>query len=380
MAERNRIAIINDWLTTLGGGEQIVASLWEIWPEAPAYTLVYDPDGPCRDFTAGKRIQTSFIQSLPGAKRNHRRYLPLMPLAVEQFNTSNHDILISISHAVAHGVLPQADQLHINYICIPIRYAWHLYHDYLQGSGLTQGVRGWTARLILHYLRLWDLNAANRVDTFVAISNWVRENVWRAYRRPAEVIYPPVDVASFEIYEKKEKYYVTISRLVPYKRVDMIIEAFKDLPDCKLIVVGDGPDLAKLRSIATENVEFLGFLPFNEMNEVLGKARALVYAAVEDFGIAPLEAQACGTPVIAYGKGGILETVLEGETGFFYRKQNPESLVKAIQTFEAGNYNLDIQTLRENAERFSKERFQKQFALFVEQKWGSFCDSSRMRG
>ncbi|MFC2054873.1 glycosyltransferase [Chloroflexota bacterium] len=379
MIESNRIAFIHDWLTTLGGGEQIMASWWEIWPEAPAYTLVYDPYGPCGSFTSGKNINTSFIQKLPRAKSNHRAYLPLMPLAVEQFDVRDYEIIISSSHATAHGVLIQPDQLHINYVHTPMRYAWHLYHQYLEESGLQKGLKGWCAKFFLHYLRLWDVSTSNRVDEYVANSNWTAQNIWRVYRRHAEVINPPVDVNSFEIFEKKEKYYVTISRLVAYKRVDMIIEAFKDLPDRKLIVVGDGPDLAKMRSIATENVEFLGFLPFNEMNEVLGKARALVYAAVEDFGIVPLEAQACGTPVIAYGKGGVLETVLEGETGFFYRKQNPESLVKAIQTFEAVNYELDIQTLRENAERFSKEGFQKQFALFVEQKWESFSNSSRLR-
>ncbi len=375
MIERNRIAFIHDWLTTLGGGEQIMASLWEIWPEAPVYTLVYDPDGPCGAFTKGKKINTSFIHRLPGAKRNHRRYLPLMPLAVEQFDVRDYEIIISSSHATAHGVLIMPDQLHINYVHTPMRYAWHLYHQYLEESGLQKGLKGWIAKLFLHYLRLWDVSTSNRVDEYVANSNWTAQNIWRVYRRHATVIYPPVDVASFEICEKKENYYITISRLVPYKRVDMIIEAFKDLPDCKLMVVGNGPDLANLRSMAGENVEFLGFLPFNELKEVLGKARALVYAAVEDFGIVPLEAQACGTPVIAFGKGGVLETVIDGQTGLLFEEQTQESLVAAVERFEKSEIHLDPQVLRRHAERFSKKRFKHEITRFVELKWGEFRKS-----
>lgn len=378
MAEPHRIIFVHDWLTTLGGTEKILAALLELWPEAPVHTLVYDPEGPCQEIFAGKEIHTSFIQKLPGAKRNHRRYLPLMPLAVEQFDTSDYDILISTSHAVAHGVLPKADQLHINYICIPIRYAWHLYHDYIHGAQLTRGVRGWIAKLTLHYLRLWDYSAANRVDTFVAISNWARKNVWRAYRRPAEVIYPPVDVDVFTPHSEKEDFYLTVTRLVPYKRIDLMLEAFRQMPHKKLLVIGDGPDKARLQVSAPGNVIFLGFQPFEELKHHLERAKALVYTAVEDFGIVPVEAQACGTPVIAYGKGGVLETVTNGETGILYQEQKPESLVKAVQSFEAGNYKFDIQTLRSNAERFSKERFQKEFALFVEHKWESFGDSIRM--
>ena len=298
-----------------------------------------------------------------------------MPLAVEQFDVRDYEIIISSSHATAHGVLIMPDQLHINYVHTPMRYAWHLYHQYLEESGLQKGLKGWNAKLFIHYMRLWDVSTSNRVDEYVANSNWTAQNIWRVYRRHATVIYPPVDVASFEICEKKENYYITISRLVPYKRVDMIIEAFKDLPDCKLMVVGNGPDLANLRSMAGENVEFLGFLPFNELKEVLGQARALVYAAVEDFGIVPLEAQACGTPVIAFGKGGVLETVIDGQTGLLFEEQTQESLVAAVERFEKSEIHLDPQVLRRHAERFSKKRFKHEITRFVELKWGEFRKS-----
>lgn len=371
-----KITFAHEWLTTLGGSEQILAALLEIWPDAPIHTLVYDPAGPCSSFTLGKNIQTSFIQKLPGAKRNHRRYLPLMPLAVEQFDLSGFDVILSISHAVAHGVLPQADQLHINYICIPIRYAWHLYQDYLTRAGLQNGLRGWITRAILHYLRLWDLAAAQRVDEFVAISNWVARNVWRAYRRPATVIYPPVDVSAFDVQEQKEDYYITVTRLVPYKRVDLILDAFRQMPTKKLVLVGDGPDLERLKSQASQNVEFLGFLPFNDLKLALEKAHALIYTAVEDFGIVPLEAQACGTPVIAYGRGGVLETTIAGQTGLFFQHQEAASLVQAIEQFEAQSHPFDVRILRQNAERFNKERFQHEFNDFVDQSWSRFMKKS----
>jgi len=366
------ITFIHEWLVTFGGSEQILASLLEIWPDAPIHTQVYDPDGPCSSFAAGKKIETSFIQKLPGAKHNHRRYLPLMPLAVEQFDVRGFEVIVSISHAVAHGVISQPDQLHINYICTPMRYAWHLYHQYLQQAGLSRGVRSSIARLILHYLRVWDSQTANRVDEFVAISHWMARNVWRVYRRKARVIYPPVNVSDFDLREEKENFYITITRLVPYKRVDLIIEAFQRLPDKKLVIVGDGPDLKKLKSSAPNNVEFLGYLPFSEMKSILEKARAFLYAAVEDFGIVPVEAQACGTPVIAYGKGGVLETVVNGKTGLLYPEQTAVSLVQMIEEFENHTMPIDRTAMRINANRFSKERFQDEFKTFVEQKWSQF--------
>jgi len=367
-----KIAFIHDWLTSFGGAEQVLAALLEVWPEAPVYTLVHDPDGPCAAFTRGHQIHTSFIQQLPAAKRRYRSFLPLMPLAIEQFDLRGYDCVVSISHAVAHGVLTLPDQLHINYICTPMRYAWHLHQQYLDDGGLRHGLRGGTARLILHYLRQWDVAAANRIDQFIAISDWVQSLVWRAYRRPAEVIYPPVDIDAFQLRAEKDDYYLTISRLVPYKKVDLIVNAFKAMTNKRLIVIGDGPELRRLQAQAGPNTEFLGFLPFESLKGRLEKARAFVYAAEEDFGIVPVEAQACGTPVIAYGRGGALETVIDGQTGVLFAEQNTESLIRAVEQFEQANQRLDVAVMRSNAERFSKARFQRQFIRSLTVQWEQF--------
>ena len=367
-----KIAFIHDWLVTFGGGEQILAALSEIWPDSPIFTLIYDPHGPCREFTEGKIIQTSFLQKLPRSKRNHRAYLPLMPLAVEQFDTRSFDILISCSHAVAHGIIPGVDQLHINYICIPIRYAWHLYQQYIKEAGLTRGQKSVFVKLILHYIRMWDNASSNRVDKYVSISKWVSRNVWRVYRRPSSVIYPPVDLEHFSPGGHKENFYITASRMVPYKRIDIIVEAFSTMPTKKLIVIGDGPELEKVKSKAGKNVEFLGFQPRDDLIENMQRARAFIFAAIEDFGILPVEAQACGTPVIAYGKGGVLETVIDGKTGLFYEEQSTECLVSAVNKFETIHEQFNPKNARQNAERFNKERFQKEFMNLVESEWDRF--------
>lgn len=379
MTAKPKVAIIHDWLVEYGGAEKVLQALLELYPDAPVHTLVYDPDGPCGPVTSGHRVETSFIQKLPRAKRRYRSYLPLFPLAIEQFDLRGYDIVISLSYSVAHGVLPQPDQLHINYICSPARYAWRLYHQYLQETGLTRGLKAWMVKATLHYLRLWDALAMNRVDHVVAISSWVAQNVWRVYRRPAEVLYPPVEVDVFTTQGDKDEYYLTASRLVPYKRLDLIVEAFARLPDKKLVVIGDGPEMRKLRELAGENVELLGYQPFEVLRDYLQRARAFVFAAEEDFGIAPVEAQACGTPVIAYGRGGVLETVLPGRTGLFFDQQTPEPLVAAIQAFEDQRGMLDLQAMRQNAERFSKPRFQLEFGRMVEREWEAFNTRESMR-
>ena len=377
MEENPKIAFIHDWLVTFGGGEQILSSWLEMWPKTPVYTLVHDPDGPCREITADQDIHTSFIQRLPRSKQNHRRYLPFMPMAVEQFDVSGFDLIISCSHAVSHGILTQPDQLHINYICTPMRYAWHLYHQYLHESNLERGVKGWFTKSILHYLRAWDHQTANRVDKYVAISNWVAQNVWRVYRRPAEVIYPPVDTTAFQLREEKDNFYVTVSRLVPYKKNDLIIEAFNQMPDKKLVVIGDGPDLAKLQEAAGNNIEFLGFQTLDVLKDCMQRAKAFVYAAVEDFGIVPVEAMACGTPVIAFGKGGILETVNNGLSGILYQKQTEEDLMVSIIRFETDGVGYSSREIQSHAARFSKDRFQEEFLNMVQKSWDDFNQTGR---
>lgn len=366
------IAFVHEWLVVYAGSERALGGMLENWPDAPVYTLVHDPHGECHHLTQGRQVMTSFIQRLPFATRKYRSYLPLMPLAIEQFDLRGYDVVISCSHAVAHGILTQPSQMHINYICIPMRYAWHLYHQYLQESGLDRGFRSIFARLTLHYLRLWDAATANRVDQYVAISRWVADNVWRTYRRSAHVIYPPVDVEAFPFQEKKEDFYLTVSRLVPYKKIDLIVQAFRSMPEKKLIVIGDGPDHEKIRSQASSNVELLGYQPHEKMVSYMQNARAFIFAAEEDFGIAPIEAQACGTPVIAYGKGGARETILEDRTGVFFNSQTPEELVQAIQRFEAQRPGFDAHSCRLNAERFNKERFKREIREYVEKRWEEF--------
>jgi len=246
-----------------------------------------------------------------------------MPLAIEQLDVSKHDIILSSSHAVAKGVLTGPDQLHISYVHSPIRYAWDLQHQYLREAGLNKGLKAQAARWLLHKIRMWDYRTANGVDHFVANSQFIARRIKKVYGRTADVIYPPVDVDRFTLNENKDNYYFTASRMVPYKRIDLIVEAFSQMPDRKLVVIGDGSEMSKIKSKATKNVEILGYQPNHVMQEHMQKAKAFVFAAEEDFGITPVEAQACGTPVIAFGKGGSLETVrpfgVDNPTGLFLR-------------------------------------------------------------
>ena len=360
-----KICFVHDWLTTFGGAEQVLKALLEIWPQTPVYTLVYDEKGNCRDIIQSTEVTGSFINKLPHAKRKHRAYLPLMPLAIEQFDLSDYDVIISDSHAVAKGVLTGPDQLHIDYTFTPIRYAWDMHHAYLQQANLDKGLKGFMAKSLLHYIRMWDLRTVPSVDYFVAISDFIARRVWKFYKREADVIYPPVDTERLTLHAEKSDYYLALSRIVPYKKTDLIVQAFAQMPDRKLVVIGDGPQMKDLKKIATGNIELLGFQSDSVVEDHLKHAKALIYAAEEDFGIVPVEAQACGTPVIAYGKGGALETVVPGETGFFFNSQEPDSLIQAVKDFES-HPALAPEKIRLNAERFSKSRFKAEMQSFVE--------------
>jgi glycosyltransferase involved in cell wall biosynthesis len=355
-----RVAIVHDWLVTYAGSERVLEQLLRIYPEADLYSLIdFLPDGE-RGFLGDRAVRTSFIQHLPLARRKHRGYLPLMPLAVEQFDMSGYELVISSSHAVAKGVLTGPDQLHVCMCYSPMRYAWDLQHQYLREARL-DGIRGIGARWLLHRLRMWDYRTASGVDDFIAISRFIARRIWKVYRRKSTVIYPPVDVDNFTPEGAREDFYVTASRMVPYKRIDVIVEAFAGMPDRRLVVIGDGPEASRIRARGRSNIEFLGHQPFPVLRDHLRRARAFVFAAEEDFGIAPLEAQACGTPVIAYGKGGVLETI-PGLTspqpaGVLYDQQNPESLRRAVATFEAEVTRFTPEICRENAVRFAPERF-----------------------
>jgi len=298
-----------------------------------------------------------------------------MPLAFEQFDLSPYDLVISSSHAVAKGVITGPDQLHISYVHSPMRYAWDLQHQYLSEAGLDRGVRSWVTRWLLHRLRQWDVRTANGVDHFVANSEYIARRIWKVYRREATVIYPPVDVDRFVLRGEKEDFYLTASRLVPYKRIGLIVRAFSELmPEKRLIVIGDGPGMDGLRRVAGRNVELLGYQDDEVLCDYMQRARAFVFAAEEDFGIVPVEAQACGTPVVAFGRGGCRETVVDGRTGVLFAEQSERAVADAVARFERIEDDLDPEVIRTNAERFSTARFRREFSAFVDECWRRFSE------
>ena len=361
-----KIAIIHDWLTVYAGAEKTLEQILGLYTQADIFTIVDFLPQKDRGFLNGHKITTSFIQNLPFARTKYRSYLPLMPLAVEQFDLSSYDLVISSSHAVAKGVITGPDQHHVCLCYSPIRYAWDLQHQYLRESGLDKGLKGWIAKYLLHRIRLWDVRTANGVDHFIAISDFIAKRIWKVYRRESTVIYPPVDVKAFELCVKKEDFYLTASRMVPYKKIDLIVEAFSTIPDKKLIVIGDGPDFEKIRSYASSNVTLMGYQSFEVLKNHMQRARAFVFAAEEDFGITPVEAQACGTPVIAFGRGGATETVVDGMSGLFFDKQSVESMCEAVKRFETMEF--DYKKISIHAHKFSIERFLTEMKLFLQEK------------
>jgi glycosyltransferase involved in cell wall biosynthesis len=365
-----KIAIVHDWLVTYAGAERVLSALLKIWPQADLFSVIDFLSDADRAKLGGKRAQTTFIQRLPKARTRYQKYLPLMPLAIEQMDLSAYDLVISSSHAVAKGVLTGPNTLHISYVHSPIRYAWDLQHQYLNESGMRFGLKGKLARMILHYIRMWDQRTAAAVDQFVANSHFIARRIEKAYRRPSTVIYPPVDTKGFNLQIEKQDYYLTASRMVPYKKMPMIVEAFTAMPDKKLIVIGEGPEFDKAKALAGPNVTLLGYQSFEVLRSHMQNARAFVFAAEEDFGISPVEAQACGTPVIAFGRGGTLETVRglddSAPTGVFYHEQSIGALMAAVQLFEAEHHRISPQACRENAEQFSEKNFERQMRLFVE--------------
>lgn len=356
-----RVAVVHDWLTTYAGAEKVLAEILKIWPAADLFTVVdFLPDGE-REKLLGKVATTSFIQRLPRARSAYRAYLPLMPFAIEQLDLSGYDLVISSSHAVAKGVITGPDQLHMSYVHSPIRYAWDLQHRYLNESGLSTGLKGWIARAMLHYIRIWDQRTAHGVDAFVANSGFIARRIRKVYGYDAAVVYPPVDIARFSLGTQKEDFYLTASRMVPYKCVPLIVDAFACMPERRLVVIGDGPEFERVKAVATPNVTLLGYQPDAALVDYMQRAKAFVFAAEEDFGIAPVEAQACGTPVIAYGRGGALETVIASgdastRTGLFFERQEKADIMDAVMRFEAAD-GFDPHVCRANARRFTAERF-----------------------
>ena len=359
-----KTALVHDWLVGIGGGEKVLQSMAELYP-APIYTLVKNAEKLKQTFFNDQEIHTSFLQKIPGSSKLYRNFLPLFPFAIEQFDLRDYDLILSTSHAVAKGVITHPHQLHICYCFTPMRYAWDLYHEYLSGLG---GLRKLASKWTLHGIRKWDIASLNRVDHFVCISHYVARRIKKFYGREAAVIYPPVSTHLFQINPKKENYYITVSRLVPYKKVDLIVEAFAQMQDKTLLVIGDGPEFGKIKAKASNNIQFLGHQSDAVMREYLSKAKAFVFAAEEEFGIINVEAQAAGIPVIAYGKGAALETIVAGKTGLFFPEQSVPAIVQAVLAFEKTANLFDPHFIKQHAETFNESRFKQQFKSYVDQK------------
>jgi glycosyltransferase involved in cell wall biosynthesis len=371
-----KLAIVHDWLVTYAGAERVLEQMLAAYPDADLFSLIdFVPEAE-RGFLGHRQVRTSFLQRIPGMRHGYRRFLPLMPLAIEQLDLSGYDLVLSSSYAVAKGVLTGPDQLHVCFCHSPMRYAWDLQHQYLRETGLDRGVRGALARWMLHRIRLWDVRTANGVDDFIAVSRFVARRIWKAYRREATVIYPPVDIEGFTPGETRETFYVTASRMVPYKRIDLVVEAFAAMPERTLIVIGDGPESRRIRAKGGSNVSFLGQQPFEVLRDHLRKARAFVFAAEEDFGIAALEAQACGTPVIAYARGGAAETIQDltasTPTGVFFHEQSVPAIVAAVSQYEQASSRILPAACRANVARFGVERFKSELSAHIMNRWHQF--------
>ena len=364
-----KIAIVHEWFAEYAGSERVVESFTNLWPDADVFALVdLLNEDKRRIILKSKRPITSFIQKMPFAKTKHRYYLPLFPLAIERFDFTGYDIIISSSHAVTKGLKKTPNQLHISYCHSPMRYAWDNTELYLDQANISKGLKGFTARKIINYLRKWDLKTASRPDFLIANSKFIAGKIKRIYNREAVVIYPPVDVNKFDCVKEKGDYFLTASRMVPYKRVDLMVEAFSKMTDKKLKVVGQGSEFKNIKNNVTPNIELLGYKNDKELKTLLQKARAFVFAAEEDFGITVVEAMACGTPVIALNKGGTAETVIDSKTGILFNSQNVKSIKEAVLQFEdtAGLFNPQI--ISDHARQFNREIFEGKIKEYVREK------------
>jgi glycosyltransferase involved in cell wall biosynthesis len=366
-----KYALVHEWLTpkATGGSELVVREILN-HIDADLYALIDFESSNPESYLYKRQIGKTFLQDFPFARNGVQKYLPMWPLAIEQLDLRQYDIILSSSHAVAKGIITTPDQLHICYCHSPMRYAWDLTFDYLRQSKVGSGLPGWVTRYLLHRLRQWDVLSANRVDYFIANSHHTARRIWRCYRREATVIYPPVNITEFPFSEQKEDFYLTVSRLVSYKQVSLIVKAFNELK-LPLVVIGTGDEMKKIREMANSNIQILGWQPDNVVKKYMASAKAFVYAACEDFGIALVEAQACGTPVIAYGAGGALETVRDirscGDTGtgIFFRTQTEAALVEAVQKFEIYQGSFNSEYMRSHAAQFSPQIFANRYLDFV---------------
>ena len=363
MLENLKIAIVADWLTVFAGAERVILQMHELFPNAPIYTSIYDPIK-CSAFKKAE-VRESFLGKIPFARKKHRLFMPLMPIAFESMDFSEFDIVISSSHSAAKGIITQPKTLHISYCHSPMRYVWDHSHEYLKGH------KSWSLlapfyRPLLHKIRMWDRIAASRVDHFIANSHYIQKRIKKYYKAESSVVHPPVDLKAFTSKKNKEDYFLALGRLIPYKRFDLAVKlALKK--NIKLKIVGTGPKLKDLKQIANENVEFLGYVNQKELTDLLQNAKGLIFPQREDFGIVPLEAMACGTPVIAFGKGGALETVIEKESGVFFQEQNIDSLEKALEKFIKIDWNA--QRIAKSVEKFSEAKFKSKLLTEIENAW-----------
>lgn len=366
-----RIAIVHEWLTTLGGSELVLKEMLAVLPSADLFALVDVMEAADREALGltGRTVRTTWMQHIPGIGRRYRQLLPLMPMAVRGHDLRGYDVVISNTHAVSHRVRVPRGARHLVHCCSPMRYAWDLREQYLVESGLHRGMTGAAARAMLEWLRRGDYEAAQLPHAYAGISAYINERIVRCYGRPSTVIYPPVDVEYFTPGAgsgEPGEFYLAASRMVPYKKLPMIAETFsRHLPERELVIIGDGPEMPRVQAAAGPNVRILGVKSREVLRDYLRRARAFVFAADEDFGILPVEAQACGTPVIAYGAGGATESVVEGKTGVFFGEQAPGALAASVRRFESTSF--AAAACRANAERFSAARFRAEFRAWVEQ-------------
>lgn len=359
-----KVALIHDWLPFMGGAERVLTNFLEIYPEAPIYTTICNRDN-LDGILKDADIRKSYLQKGRKEIKNHRNLFPFMPTAIESFNLNEYDIVLSSSSSVAKAVITKPDTLHICYCHSPMRYGWEFSHEY---AGKMAGKKGIKAKILSYFLtgiRIWDNVSADRVDYFIANSENVAKRIWKHYRRESVVIHPPVRCSLFNISDVNENYFLIVSRLQEYKRIDLAVEAFNEL-GLPLVIIGDGPDREKLEKMAKPNIKFLGRESDEVIKEHYARCRAFIFPGEEDFGITPLEAQASGRPVIAYGKGGALETVLNNETGIFFNEQKVESLIKAIEKFDKMNF--DKNKIRNHAKMFDEEIFKKKIKKFIDEK------------
>jgi len=363
-----KVAYVHDWLIVSGGAEKVTHEILKVW-DADVFSLIDLLNNEDRAFILhGKHATTSFIQRMPMVREKYRYYLPFFPKAIEQLNVKGYELIFSSSYAVAKGVKTEKEQLHICYCHTPMRYAWDLQEEYLHNAGMSDGIKGNVLRSMLGNLREWDKRTVDGVDHFIANSQNTAERIKKNYDRNSTVIHPPVDMDAFPLKAEKGEHYVTMARLVPYKRMDLIVKAFNEMPDKKLQLIGEGPESAQLKSLAKDNIEFTGHLSQEELVDKIGAAKAIVLAAHEDLGLTSLEAQSCGTPVIAYKKGGYLETVQDGLNGIFFAEQSTDAIKEAVLRFEKNGVEWDAERIRESVLPFSSEEFRRKIELFVGEK------------